>query len=119
MKALSIRQPWASRIASGRKTIELRSWRTNYRGPILVLAGGRPWGKMAPEGPLGVAVCIVDLVDVRRAVAVDENAANIIPPEDWFAWVLENPRPVRNVPVKGRLGLYAPSAEVVQSILAA
>jgi len=31
MKALSLHQPWASMISDGRKTIETRIWRTNYR----------------------------------------------------------------------------------------
>ena len=34
MKALSIRQPWAELIMQGRKTLELRTWRTNYRGAL-------------------------------------------------------------------------------------
>ena len=39
MKALTIRQPWASLIAAGVKTIETRSWRTSYRGPLAIHAG--------------------------------------------------------------------------------
>lgn len=39
MKALTIRQPWASLIATGVKTIETRSWSTKYRGLLLVHAG--------------------------------------------------------------------------------
>lgn len=39
MKALTIKQPWASLIALGEKKIETRSWRTKYRGPILIHAG--------------------------------------------------------------------------------
>jgi len=31
MKTLTVRQPWANLIASGRKTIETRTWSTNYR----------------------------------------------------------------------------------------
>lgn len=38
MKALTIRQPWASLIAVGAKTIETRSWHTKYRGPVLIHA---------------------------------------------------------------------------------
>lgn len=38
MKALTLHQPWASLIALGYKTIETRSWRTNYRGPIAIHA---------------------------------------------------------------------------------
>lgn len=39
MKALTIRQPWASLIAHGVKTIETRSWSTKYRGPLAIHAG--------------------------------------------------------------------------------
>lgn len=42
MKALTIRQPWASLIALGVKTIETRSWPTKYRGPIAIHAGKHP-----------------------------------------------------------------------------
>ena len=42
MKALSIKQPWASLIAHGIKDIENRSWKTNYRGKVLVHASGKP-----------------------------------------------------------------------------
>ncbi|MFN6025464.1 MAG: ASCH domain-containing protein, partial [Planctomyces sp.] len=38
MKALSIRQPFASLIAAGKKTVELRTWYTHYRGPLLICA---------------------------------------------------------------------------------
>lgn len=34
LPALSIRQPWASLIAAGDKSIELRNWATDYRGWI-------------------------------------------------------------------------------------
>lgn len=39
MKALTIRQPWASLIAVGAKSIETRSWPTKYRGELLIHAG--------------------------------------------------------------------------------
>jgi hypothetical protein len=39
MKALTIRQPWASLVATGVKTIETRSWSTKYRGPLAIHAG--------------------------------------------------------------------------------
>lgn len=41
MKALTIRQPWASLIALGVKTIETRSWATKHRGPVLIHAGAK------------------------------------------------------------------------------
>lgn len=39
MKTLSLIQPWATLIALGEKKIETRSWKTNYRGPLLIHAG--------------------------------------------------------------------------------
>jgi hypothetical protein len=36
MKALTIKQPWASLIAHGIKDIENRTWKTNFRGRIFI-----------------------------------------------------------------------------------
>ncbi len=38
IKALSLWQPWASLIAVGAKKYETRSWRIDYRGPLLICA---------------------------------------------------------------------------------
>jgi hypothetical protein len=44
-KVLSIRQPWASMIVRGLKRFEIRSWRTQYRGQLLIHASSaRPGG---------------------------------------------------------------------------
>lgn len=42
MKAITIWQPWASLLVSGRKRYETRSWATPYRGPIAIHAAKRP-----------------------------------------------------------------------------
>jgi len=42
MKTISIRQPFASLICRGIKTIENRSWDTTYRGKLLIHASGKP-----------------------------------------------------------------------------
>lgn len=39
MKALTIRQPWATLIALGEKQFETRSWQTKFRGQIAIHAG--------------------------------------------------------------------------------
>ena len=38
MKWLSLRQPYAELLVSGKKTIELRKWNTNFRGKFVVHA---------------------------------------------------------------------------------
>jgi ASCH domain len=41
MKALSIKQPWASLIAHGIKDIENRTWKTKFRGRIFIHASAK------------------------------------------------------------------------------
>lgn len=40
-RVLSVRQPWAWAIASGRKRVENRSWNTPYRGTVYIHASSR------------------------------------------------------------------------------
>lgn len=38
MKCLSLKQPYAHLLASGKKTVELRKWNTKFRGQFLIHA---------------------------------------------------------------------------------
>jgi hypothetical protein len=38
MKAVSIKQPWEYLVVTGAKLIENRTWRTSWRGPLLIHA---------------------------------------------------------------------------------
>ena len=42
MKALSLKQPFAELIVSGKKNIELRKWNTKFRGEFLIHASKIP-----------------------------------------------------------------------------
>jgi hypothetical protein len=44
MKALSIKQPWASLIAHGIKDIENRTWKTHFRGRIYIHVSAKTAG---------------------------------------------------------------------------
>ncbi len=108
VKALSVRQPYASLIAQGDKTIETRIWSTKYRGPLLIVASKSP---KIEELPVGVALALVELLDCRPMVESDQEAAccDIYPRA--VSWVLkdENTKTLRRVKpfaVKGLLGLY-------------
>jgi hypothetical protein len=106
-RALATRQPWASLIADGKKTIEVRSWRTHYRGPLVIVASGTPnrEGMQAhrayADAPRSCLVALVDLVDVRPMRVKDASAA-LMRRRDcdpWlFSWVLENPKKLDPVP---------------------
>ena len=95
VKALSVRQPYASQIARGEKLEEYRGRRTHHRGELLICASKSP--RLAgPDGlalPTGVAVALVEVVGCRETAS-------------GFAWVLDNIRPVQPFPVTGRLGIY-------------
>ena len=45
MKVLSIKEPYATLIATGNKLIETRSWKTNYRGELFIHASGKQLAK--------------------------------------------------------------------------
>ncbi len=131
-KCLTVLQPFASLIECGKKTIETRTWSTSYRGPLVIHAGVRIHkGELVIAGsmrasaklmaetnprlyPLGVVVCLVDLVNVRPMVFEDERAAMCELYEGAFAWELKNPRILRPKKVKGQLGIWNIEAKIVQ-----
>jgi hypothetical protein len=55
MHALSLKQPWATLLVHGLKTIEVRRWPTARRGPVLIHAARIPddrpeaWVRVPPE----------------------------------------------------------------------
>lgn len=104
-KCLSVRQPWASLIANGQKSIEVRSWSTNYRGPLVICASKSP---KINNLPTGCAVCVVDLIDCRPITHNDASSACCdVDPDRQFAWVLGSPRVIPSLPtVSGRLGIF-------------
>lgn len=108
-KALSVKQPWASLIASGEKTIEVRSRRTKFRGRVLICVSKRP----VMDGlPAGVAICTVELVDCRPLEPADERLSGVGHMDDQWAWILRDARPVEHFAVSGQLGLFpCPSPE--------
>ena len=103
MKALCVREPWASAIASGRKTIETRTWRTHYRGPLLIVGSKM---KRDINGSTTRALCTCRLVDCRKMVDADIWQAGCANYPGAVAWVLEDVQPIKAFPLRGRLGLF-------------
>lgn len=123
MKALSVRQPWAYSIAHEFKTIEWRSWLTDYRGPLLICSAVKPDFDLTRDFsvfereqcfPLGVGVCLVDLADCRVFTHGDLEPAMMeqLPRPVGYAWVLKNPQPLNErIPIKGRQRLFEVAAD--------
>ena len=133
MRAITIWQPYASLVEIGLKQYETRSWKTNYRGPLLIHSGKRPMDWILKHSaketvrtaaeifgadklrklPVGCAICVVDLVDCIEITpeviaAQNESEINV---GNWklgnFAWKLENPRSVERVELIGKQGLWS------------
>lgn len=110
MKALSIQQPWAWLIVNGYKRIENRSWRTSFRGPVLIHAGKT----VDKEGIQYVTrECGFTLPQLDRGGIVGKGIiTDCVSQSDsfWFVgpygFVLEDPQPLPFVPLRGQLGFF-------------
>jgi hypothetical protein len=122
MKVLTFRQPWASLIIDGYKNYEFRSWKTNYRGKILIHSGAslekdnvKKFACYNLEYELGAILGEADLVDCIPVTEEFSEALSKINPLVYgmskhsrnYAWKLENvvkyDKPIQ---CKGKLGLW-------------
>lgn len=120
MKALSIRQPWAELILQGRKTVELRTWRTNYRGRFLIHAAQKvnveaceAYGLDPASLVRGAVVGSVELVDILDfdEASYDEHRGEHLRlgewPGDLLGWRLAEPeRLPEPIPMNGKRNLF-------------
>jgi len=118
--ALSVKQPWAGLIAAGCKTIETRTWKTDYRGLLIVCSSKAvdidalqavkhelPGVPVEAFKTVGMALCTARLVDCRPMTVLDEKAACCRIYPRAVAWVLEDVRPLPlHRRVRGQLGLF-------------
>ena len=105
MKALSIHPYFAMSIAFGIKTVENRTWTTNYRGDILICSTAKKYKDTIP----GHALCVVTLKDIVPMKKKHLKAAALFDDEynpNSYAWILENVRFIKPFPVKGKLSLW-------------
>lgn len=121
-RALTVKQPYANDLVTaaykdengvvyGRKSIEVRSKKTSYRGDVLICSSAKP---VYPGMESSVTLGLVELYDVKPI--------KDFTPEDWentripkekrekitkgFGWLMRNPRRVVEMPIKGQLGIY-------------
>lgn len=111
MKALSINPVYACSIWVGLKTVEVRTWKTDYRGELLICSTA----KMIKDTIPGHALCVVDLVDVVPFTK-DHLQAACMDKRDFkpglYAWLLDNVRIIRPIPLKGKLSLWEYDGEI-------
>ena len=110
MKALTIHPYYAMQIVGGVKTVEVRTWKTDYRGDILITSSKKRGKYLIPGHALGV-VTLADVVPLEKK-HLDAALLDAMPDSEAFAWILENPRFIRPLPVKGKLSLWNYDGEV-------
>ena len=122
MKVLTIKEPWATLIIDGYKKYEFRSWKTNYRGKILIHAGKsceknninkfKNYNLSFSNGEIIGEAYITDCIKVTEEL---DKKLNEIDPHvygnsnhiDKYAWKLEKVKKYnKTIKINGKLGLW-------------
>ena len=123
MKAITIKQPYASLIAAGIKTYEFRTWKTKYRGELLIHAGKsvdkkavEKFKKYNLEYPTG---CIIAKVNLDDCVLIDNEMKkkllkendliyeNVCKSKDiHYGFKLSNVKKIKKIYINGKLSLW-------------
>lgn len=134
MKAISIKNPFASLIANGKKIYEVRSWTTKHRGGLLICSTQKPekdlWKYYIDFGfgfdtnmdifetekvPDGCAVAVSQLVDIiefdteelsRLAFVQRKALFEYFGDKSYYLWELRDTVKIDPFPVSGKLGLF-------------
>lgn len=114
MKALSIHPYTTIMIVSGWKTIEVRTWTTDYRGDILICSTAKKIKDTIPSHALCVAK-LSNIVPMKKEhcydAMMDESEFNKYK-GNLYAWMLEDVRLIKPIPIKGKLGLWNYDGEI-------
>lgn len=124
MKVITIKQPYATLIAERLKEFEFRTWKTKYRGELLIHAGKSIDKKAMKkfecfnlEYPTG---CIVAKVNLTDCIEINNDArkmlekknplvyGSIIKHTEWdgYGFKVENVKKIKPIKVNGKLGLW-------------
>ena len=124
MKAITIKEPYATLIANGYKEYEFRVWKTNYRGDILIHAG-KSYDKNITEkykdrnlkyspGKIIAKATLTDCIEVdeefaKKMLKKDPVVySNLKRKRDkkLYAFKLENVKKIEPIEAKGKLSLW-------------
>lgn len=138
MKVITIKQPFATLIAKGYKEYEFRTWKTKYRGDILIHAGKgvdkkamERYKYLNLEYPTGCILAKAKLVD---CIYVDDNMVSLLQEKDplvyygiihkddyqerynktWdgYGFKLEDIVEIEPIPINGKLSLWDYEGEI-------
>ncbi|MGI0046862.1 MAG: ASCH domain-containing protein [Nitrosotalea sp.] len=121
MKCLSVSQPYADLIIHGKKTIELRTWNTKFRGEFLVHAPLKVKTEVCKKLGIdeeklrtGVIIGRVEIYNIKvyktpseMKSDYDKHFASKGLLDHKYGFLLKNPKELRvPIPYKGSLGFF-------------
>ena len=124
MKVITIKQPWATLIVKGYKEYEFRTWKTKYRGDILIHAGKgidksaiKRFEYLDLEYPTGMIIakaaitdCVLVDDDFRKEIIKKDPLVykGISKKENWngYGFKLENVKEIDPIKINGKLSLW-------------
>lgn len=120
MRAITIKQPWASLICKGIKDVENRTWKTNYRGRVLIHAGDSHKFKVElTDEQMKTAYSVIfeecrsgkisfgAIIGSTEIIDCVKNHSSVWVEKDCWNWVLANPMLFPEpIPCKGRLSFW-------------
>ena len=101
MKALSVRGDYIMEMISGRKKIEYRTWKTNYRGPILMCSTAKKIVGAAP----GYALCVMNLDHIVWSDF-----------DQCYYWYISLKNVIEPIHVKGQLKLFSVDDDLIRKL---
>lgn len=118
--ALTVHQCWADALVDGHKDVENRSWKTQYRGPLLIHAGKSRKSLASshaayqeimgrspnPDPVMGAIIGVVDLVDIVR------DSDSLWACRGDYHWVVANARRIEPIYCQGKLNLFYPNQPI-------
>ena len=129
MRCLSVSQPFADLIVSGKKTIELRKWNTRFRGEFLVHAPLKVREDDAKRLGIdrgfvtGAIIGTAEIFDVKiypDEIELKKDSRMHLASKAFqnarFGFMLKNAKAFRvSFPYKGRLGFFETELSVKES----
>ncbi len=120
LKCLSVSQPFADLIISGKKIIELRKWNTNFRGeflihaPIKIRTEDYKRLKITEKLVTGAIIGKAELYEVKKYNSIKEiktdqkfHLASKNFHDRTYGFMLKNSKSLRiPIPYKGQLGFF-------------
>lgn len=124
MKVITIKEPFATLIKEGIKKYEFRTWKTSYRGEVLIHAGkGIDKKAMKKYAHLNLKYqsgCIIAKAQITDCILIDDAMRKKLEEENMFvyksiindkAWKgygfkLENVESIDKIEINGQLGLW-------------